>query len=174
MTRLSININKIATLRNSRGGVNPAPRMAADTCIRAGAAGLTLHWRQDNRHTREADVRELCELARQRRVEFNLEGDALRHVQGLIDQIDDAALAAKGKETVPHVTVKYGLHGSDAGPVRELAETFGPVQITLGKVALQVNPPTVAVRWRFSLPPSSGHDSVMYAWLMPRFDSRRR
>ncbi|HLU67856.1 MAG TPA: pyridoxine 5'-phosphate synthase [Kofleriaceae bacterium] len=72
---LSVNLNKVALLRNSRGGKNPAPRVAAETCIRAGAAGLTLHWREDNRHTREGDVRDLCALARERGVEFNLEGD---------------------------------------------------------------------------------------------------
>jgi pyridoxine 5-phosphate synthase len=72
---LSVNLNKVALLRNSRGGRNPAPRVAAETCIRAGAAGLTLHWRADNRHTREADVRDLVALARERGVEFNLEGD---------------------------------------------------------------------------------------------------
>jgi len=72
---LSVNLNKVALLRNSRGGVNPAPVVAAETCIRAGAAGLTLHWREDNRHTREKDVRDLVALARERGVEFNLEGD---------------------------------------------------------------------------------------------------
>jgi pyridoxine 5-phosphate synthase len=72
---LSVNLNKVALLRNSRGGRNPAPRVAAETCIRAGVAGLTLHWREDNRHTREDDVRDLCALARERGVEFNLEGD---------------------------------------------------------------------------------------------------
>lgn len=72
---LSVNLNKVALLRNSRGGVNPSPIVAAETCIRAGAAGLTLHWREDNRHTREGDVRDLVALARERGVEFNLEGD---------------------------------------------------------------------------------------------------
>lgn len=72
---LSVNLNKVALLRNSRGSRNPAPRVAAETCIRAGAAGLTLHWREDNRHARADDVRELVALARERGVEFNLEGD---------------------------------------------------------------------------------------------------
>jgi pyridoxine 5-phosphate synthase len=72
---LSVNLNKVALLRNSRGGVNPAPRVAAETCIGAGVAGLTLHWREDSRHTRESDVRDLVALARERGVEFNLEGD---------------------------------------------------------------------------------------------------
>lgn len=72
---LSVNLNKVALLRNSRGGTNPSPLRAAMTCIDAGAAGLTLHWREDNRHARAQDVRELCALARERGVEFNLEGD---------------------------------------------------------------------------------------------------
>jgi pyridoxine 5-phosphate synthase len=72
---LSVNLNKVALLRNSRGANNPSPRVAARTCIEAGVQGLTLHWREDNRHTRVEDVRELCALARQSGVEFNLEGD---------------------------------------------------------------------------------------------------
>jgi pyridoxine 5-phosphate synthase len=72
---LSVNLNKVALLRNSRGHANPSPRIAAETCIKAGVAGLTLHWRDDNRHTRADDVRELCALAKDRGVEFNLEGD---------------------------------------------------------------------------------------------------
>lgn len=73
---LSVNLNKVALLRNSRGANNPSPRVAAETCLSAGVAGLTLHWRQDERHTRESDVRELCALAKDRGAEFNLEGDA--------------------------------------------------------------------------------------------------
>lgn len=72
---LSVNLNKVALLRNSRGANNPSVRVAAQTCIRAGVQGLTLHWREDERHTRQADVRELCALAKDRGVEFNLEGD---------------------------------------------------------------------------------------------------
>lgn len=73
---LSVNLNKVALLRNSRGADNPSPRVAAETCIRGGVQGLTLHWREDERHTRAADVRELCALAADHGVEFNLEGDA--------------------------------------------------------------------------------------------------
>jgi len=72
---LSVNLNKVALLRNSRGGSNPSPRVAALTCLDAGASGITLHWRQDNRHTREADVRDVRALCAERGVEFNLEGD---------------------------------------------------------------------------------------------------
>lgn len=72
---LSVNLNKVALLRNSRGATNPAPLVAAQACIDAGVQGLTLHWREDNRHTRVEDVHALCTLAKDKGVEFNLEGD---------------------------------------------------------------------------------------------------
>jgi len=72
---LSINLNKVALLRNSRGATNPSPLVAAQACIDAGVQGLTLHWREDNRHTKLADVHDLCSLAKEKGVEFNLEGD---------------------------------------------------------------------------------------------------
>jgi pyridoxine 5-phosphate synthase len=72
---LSVNLNKVALLRNSRGGTNPSPRVAGQTCLDNGAYGLTLHWRADNRHTREDDVRSLRALCADRGAEFNLEGD---------------------------------------------------------------------------------------------------
>jgi pyridoxine 5-phosphate synthase len=72
---LSVNLNKVALLRNSRGAANPAPLVAGRACLDAGAYGLTLHWRADNRHTRVDDVRALRALCDQRGVEFNLEGD---------------------------------------------------------------------------------------------------
>jgi pyridoxine 5-phosphate synthase len=72
---LSVNLNKVALLRNSRGARNPSPRIAAATCLEHGAYGVTLHWRADNRHTREADVRDLRALCRERGAEMNLEGD---------------------------------------------------------------------------------------------------
>lgn len=56
MTRLSVNINKIATLRNSRGGDNPNLLDVAKDCERYGADGITVHPRPDERHIRYADV----------------------------------------------------------------------------------------------------------------------
>jgi len=76
MIRLSVNLNKVALLRNSRGAANPSPHRAALTCLDAGAAGLTLHWRADNRHAKADDVRVLRALCAERGAEFNLEGDA--------------------------------------------------------------------------------------------------
>ncbi len=72
MTRLSVNINKIATLRNSRGGNNPDLLQAAQDIETFGADGITVHPRPDERHIRYADVRALAPLLR---TEFNIEGN---------------------------------------------------------------------------------------------------
>jgi pyridoxine 5-phosphate synthase len=85
---LSVNLNKVALLRNSRGADNPSPLRAAITCIEAGAAGLTLHWREDDRHTRQSDVRDLRALARERGVEFNLEGDVREELVALALELE--------------------------------------------------------------------------------------
>lgn len=70
--KLSVNINKIATLRNSRGGNNPDLIKAALDCERFGAAGITVHPRPDERHIRYADVYALKEVLS---TEFNIEGN---------------------------------------------------------------------------------------------------
>ncbi len=72
MTRLSVNINKIATLRNSRGGNNPDLLQVALDCERFGAQGITVHPRPDERHIRYADV---FELKKNIHTEFNIEGN---------------------------------------------------------------------------------------------------
>ncbi|QCO66648.1 pyridoxine 5'-phosphate synthase [Luteimonas yindakuii] len=75
MTRLSVNLNKVALLRNSRGGGEPDVIRAAEVCLDAGAHGLTVHPRPDARHARTDDVLVLAALCRRRGVEFNLEGN---------------------------------------------------------------------------------------------------
>lgn len=72
MTRLSVNINKIALLRNSRGGNNPDVLKVAVDCERFGAEGITVHPRPDERHIRYADVRALKNIVT---TEFNIEGN---------------------------------------------------------------------------------------------------
>lgn len=74
MTVLSVNVNKIAVLRNSRGGHEPDVATAAETAIAAGAGGITVHPRPDQRHIRPDDVMVLAALCRGR-VEYNLEGN---------------------------------------------------------------------------------------------------
>jgi pyridoxine 5-phosphate synthase len=71
MTRLSVNINKIATLRNARGGNNPDVIRTAVDCERFGAQGITVHPRPDERHIRYADVLALKDVVKS---EFNIEG----------------------------------------------------------------------------------------------------
>ncbi len=71
MTRLSVNINKIATLRNARGGNIPDVQKAAVDCERFGAQGITVHPRPDERHIRYEDVRQISPLVT---TEFNIEG----------------------------------------------------------------------------------------------------
>jgi len=75
LTALSVNLNKIAVLRNSRGGSEPDVLRAAGACIDAGAHGLTVHPRPDARHIRADDVRALAALCDARGVEFNIEGN---------------------------------------------------------------------------------------------------
>jgi pyridoxine 5-phosphate synthase len=72
MTRLSVNINKIATLRNSRGGDNPNLIQVAKDCERFGAEGITVHPRPDERHIRYQDVYDLSQIVT---TEFNIEGN---------------------------------------------------------------------------------------------------
>ena len=72
MTKLSVNINKIATLRNSRGGDNPNVVQAAIDVQRFGADGVTVHPRPDERHIRYNDVREIRKIIT---TEFNIEGN---------------------------------------------------------------------------------------------------
>ena len=72
MTKLSVNINKIATLRNSRGGNIPDLIQVAKDCERFGAQGITVHPRPDERHIRYADVYDLKKIVT---TEFNIEGN---------------------------------------------------------------------------------------------------
>lgn len=74
MTELSVNLNKIALVRNSRNSGIPSVTKAATTCLNAGADGITVHPRPDERHIRRTDVHDLKALLQ---VEFNIEGNPL-------------------------------------------------------------------------------------------------
>jgi pyridoxine 5-phosphate synthase len=78
MTKLSVNINKVATLRNTRNLGIPSITHAAVLCLDAGAHGITIHPRPDHRHIRPEDVADLAELLRQYpHAEFNIEGNPM-------------------------------------------------------------------------------------------------
>lgn len=87
MTRLSVNINKIATLRNARGGNNPDVIKTATDCERFGAQGITVHPRPDERHIRYQDVLDLKQIVT---TEFNIEGYPDERYLELVKQVKPA------------------------------------------------------------------------------------
>lgn len=84
MTKLSVNINKVATLRNSRGGNNPDVEKAAADCQFFGAQGITVHPRPDERHIRYQDVRDIKPLIT---TEFNIEGNPIEKYIDLVLEV---------------------------------------------------------------------------------------
>ena len=110
MTRLSVNINKIATIRNARGGNMPDVAKAAVDCERFGAEGITVHPRPDERHIRYADVRQIRPLVT---TEFNIEGNPIPSFIDLVTEVvpaqvtlvpdaEDAITSNAGWDTVRH------------------------------------------------------------------------
>ena len=110
MVRLSVNINKIATLRNARGGNNPDLLQVAKDCERFGAQGITVHPRPDERHIRYSDVMELKNIVT---TEFNIEGNpnsqfielvekAMPTQVTLVPDADDAITSNAGWDTIKH------------------------------------------------------------------------
>lgn len=110
MTRLSVNINKIATIRNARGGNMPDVTKAAVDCENFGAEGITVHPRPDQRHIRYSDVYSIRPLIR---TEFNIEGnpipDFIKLVTDVVpDQVTlvpdahDAITSNAGWDTIKH------------------------------------------------------------------------
>lgn len=87
MVKLSVNINKIATLRNARGGNNPDVIRAALDCERFGAGGITVHPRPDERHIRYDDVLRLAEVVT---TEFNIEGYPDKRFMELVERVRPA------------------------------------------------------------------------------------
>ncbi len=87
-TALSVNVNKVALLRNTRHLGIPSVTRAATLCLEAGANGITVHPRPDERHIRAGDVTELAELMRAwPRAEFNIEGNPFHNLVALVDQV---------------------------------------------------------------------------------------
>lgn len=87
MTRLSVNINKIATIRNARGGNNPDLVKVAQDCETFGAQGITVHPRPDERHIRKADVYDLKNILT---TEFNIEGYPSEDFLELVEKVHPA------------------------------------------------------------------------------------
>jgi pyridoxine 5-phosphate synthase len=144
--RLSVNVNKVATLRNSRGGSQPSVIEAVRVCIDAGAPGITVHPRADERHIRRHDVIEIAqELAPLRgRIEFNIEGDPR---PDLIETI----LAVRPDQCTL-VPVVPGEITSQAGwspetPAGELSGVITRLKGAGVRVSVFVDPDPEPIRW---------------------------
>jgi pyridoxine 5-phosphate synthase len=84
-----VNVNKVATLRNSRGGRSPSVLQAVAACVAAGAPGITVHPRADRRHITPDDVREVGRHLREQstKVEYNIEGDPRPELLELVEEV---------------------------------------------------------------------------------------
>jgi pyridoxine 5-phosphate synthase len=150
MIQLSVNVNKIATLRNSRGGHEPSVLAAVETCLAAGAPGITVHPRADQRHIRPDDVTSIAARLKSRRphVEFNIEGDPR---PDFLDMVLDVR-----PDQCTLVPVAAGEITSQAGwPATTPAEWLGAIVRRLRaagvRVSLFVDPIEAAVRWAAQL-----------------------
>ena len=168
--KLSVNVNKVATLRNSRGGQVPRMLDAVRVCVGAGATGITVHPRADQRHITPADVREIAAELRSLRtpVEYNMEGDPRPDFLELVSEIRPTQCTL--------VPVHPGEVTSQAGwPASTPAESIGRVVRDLKAIGVRtsifVNPDPDAIRWAASI----GGDRVeLYTEPFAReFDAQR-
>jgi pyridoxine 5-phosphate synthase len=146
LIKLSVNVNKVATLRNSRGGDLPDPLAAARTVVEAGAPGVTVHPRHDQRHIRPGDVRAIAALLGplKGRIEFNIEGDPRPDLLALVREVhpDQCTL----------VPVRPGEITSQAGwgpdtPRDQLSGVVRDLRDRGIRVSLFVDPDPDAIRW---------------------------
>ncbi|MDH4066369.1 MAG: pyridoxine 5'-phosphate synthase [Acidobacteriota bacterium] len=144
--KLSVNVNKVATIRNSRGGDVPSVMEAVRACIDAGAPGVTVHPRADERHIRRRDVVEIAdELSALRgRVEFNIEGDPRPDLIDLVLSVrpDQCTLVP----VVPgEITSQAGWSAST--PSGELRSVIGRMHEAGVRVSVFVDPEAEPIRW---------------------------
>ena len=140
MTRLSVNINKIATLRNARGGNVPDLVKAAIDCERFGAQGITVHPRPDERHVRYADVFDLKKIVT---TEFNIEGNPTKEFIDLVIKAQPAQVTL-----VPDDPGQLTSdHGWDTVKFRDkLREIIGEFHNHSIRTSIFVDPDTEMVR----------------------------
>jgi pyridoxine 5-phosphate synthase len=147
---LSVNVNKVATLRNARGGDVPSVIDAVQVCLDAGVRGITVHPRADQRHITVADVREVASrLAPLRgRVEYNIEGDPRPDLLELVGEIrpDQCTLVP----VVPGEITSQAGWSSDRSPA-ELEEAIARIRAQGIRVSLFVDPDAGPIRWAASM-----------------------
>ena len=149
MVRLSVNVNKVATLRNSRGGRMPSVIDAVGASVAAGAPGITVHPRADRRHVTPEDVREIAQVLRTLppMVEFNIEGDPRPELLDLLEEVrpDQCTLVpvAPGEVT--------SQAGWQAGSERDrLPDVIGRLKALGVRVSLFVDAEPDPIRWASS------------------------
>jgi len=149
MVRLSVNVNKVATLRNSRGGHAPSVLDAVAVCIEAGAPGITVHPRADRRHITPEDVRDIARTLREQAtsVEYNIEGDPRPDLLALVEEVrpDQCTLVpvAPGEVT--------SQAGWQPGPATEgLPDAIRRLQARKVRVSLFVDAAPDAIGWAAS------------------------
>jgi pyridoxine 5-phosphate synthase len=150
MVRLSVNVNKVATLRNSRGGRLPDVIEAVEVCVAAGAPGITVHPRADRRHITPDDVRDIAEAlsGRQPHVEYNIEGDPRPDLIDLVLEVrpDQCTLVP----VVPgEVTSQSGWGPGDASD--RLADVVARLRSRGIRVSVFVDPLPDSIRWAASV-----------------------
>ena len=147
MIKLSVNVNKVATLRNSRGGREPSVLEAVEVCIAAGAPGITVHPRADQRHITPTDVRAIARALNGRPVEYNIEGDPRPELIDLVEQVRPHQCTLV--PVVPgEVTSQAGWRpGPDAD---RLPETICRLHAAGARVSLFVDPLPDPIRWAAS------------------------
>jgi pyridoxine 5-phosphate synthase len=142
---LSINVNKVATLRNSRGGRVPSVVEAVRVCIAAGAPGITVHPRADARHITVADVRDVvAEVRRSPGIEYNIEGDPRPDLLALAHEVRPDQFTL--------VPVKAGEITSQAGwspdtPLSTVETVVRDLQRAGIRVSVFVDPDPAAIEW---------------------------
>lgn len=154
MIELSVNVNKVATLRNSRGGREPSVLRAVDTCLAAGARSITVHPRADERHIRRADVYEIAgRLAAMREPghrwpELNIEGDPRADLLEMVLELRPAQCTLV--PVVPgEITSQAGWR---PGPDRDrLGEVVARLKAAAVRVSLFVDADEPAVQWAADL-----------------------
>jgi pyridoxine 5-phosphate synthase len=143
--KLSVNVNKVATLRNSRGGTVPSVIDAVAVCVDAGAPGITVHPRADARHITAADVREVAAcLASRREVEFNVEGDPRPDLLALVHEVRPHQCTLV--PVLPGELTSQAGWPSDTAP-QFLRDCIRDLKAAGVRVSLFVDPTEAAVRW---------------------------
>jgi pyridoxine 5-phosphate synthase len=149
MVRLSVNVNKVATLRNSRGGREPDLLQAVEVCLAAGAPGITVHPRADRRHVTPDDVRAIARLLAggHAAIEYNIEGDPRPELLELVEEVRPAQCTL-----VPVVPGEITSQaGWQAGPARErLPDTIARLRAAGVRVSLFVDAADEPIRWAAS------------------------